>query len=113
MQIENFNRPDWTPLTFEGCIRVEAKGLMKLDGYMSVAMLRFQPHGTIHEHDAGIDIDVLCLEGEGMTSVGGESAPIHAGQRVRWVAGLPHRLWTLDSPMVTLMIEHGRDVPVK
>jgi hypothetical protein len=43
-----------------------------------------------------------------MTSVGDEQAPIHAGERVHWPAEVPHRLWTGDSEMVTLMIEHRR-----
>jgi quercetin dioxygenase-like cupin family protein len=70
-------------------------------------MLRFAPGGTIHEHPADIDIDVVCLEGSGFTSVDGEAAPLAAGQKVRWPAGHPHRLWTEDSPLTTLMVEHA------
>jgi quercetin dioxygenase-like cupin family protein len=106
IQIQPFNRPEWTPLPYEGCINVEAKGLAQLEKF-SIAMLRFAPNGTIHEHAAEIDIDVFCLEGEGMTSVAGESAMIRAGERVHWPAGQPHRLWTTDKHMVTLMIEHA------
>jgi quercetin dioxygenase-like cupin family protein len=103
--VEPFNRPDWTPLPYEGCREVEARGLVRLP-HLSVAMLRFSPHGTIHEHAAEIEIDVLCLEGEGWTSVAGERAPLRAGQRVRWPAGQAHRLWTDGQPMLTLMLEH-------
>jgi hypothetical protein len=39
-------------------------------------------------------------------SVDGSPAPIAAGETVRWPAGRPHRLWTEDSMMVTLMVEH-------
>jgi len=103
--VQAFNRPDWTPLPYEGCIRVEAKGLVQQEKF-SIAMLRFQPNATIHRHPADIIIDVFCLEGEGITSVGNENARIHAGEWVRWPAGEPHQLWTEKSMMVTLMIEH-------
>ena len=106
LKVESWNRPEWTPLPFEGCVNVEAKGLGSFEGG-SVAMLRFGRQATIHEHPAPFPIDVFCLEGEGMTSVGGESAAIKAGQRVRWPAGQPHRLWTEESEMVTLMLEHS------
>ncbi len=69
-------------------------------------MLRFRRHGTIHEHPAEHDVDVICLEGQGMTSVGSERAAIRAGERVRWPANVSHRLWTEGDEMVTLMIEH-------
>lgn len=49
---------------------------------------------------------MICLEGAGYTSVGGLAAPLQAGQRVRWPGGLPHRLWTAESTMLTLMVEH-------
>ena len=74
--------------------------------HLLLAMLRFRPGGTIHEHPAPVDADVICLEGRGMTSVGGEPATLQAGQRVRWPANAPHRLWTEDSEMITLMVEH-------
>jgi len=69
-------------------------------------MLRFGPHGTIHEHSAECDIDVVCLDGQGMTSVDGDAAEIRKGQSIRWPATAQHRLWTEDHDMVTLMIEH-------
>ena len=50
-------------------------------------------------------IVALCLEGEGFTSVGGETAPIRAGQQAHWPPTVPHRLWTGESPMLALMIE--------
>ena len=107
LQINPVPRPAWTPLPFEGCRNVEFKALLRLD-HLSLATLRFAPGGTIHEHPAGIDIDVICLEGRGMTSVGAEQAPLRAGECVRWPAHVPHRLWTEDSAMVTLMVEHQR-----
>lgn len=87
---------------------MEVKVLLE-DDHLLVAMLRFGPHGTIDEHPSHVDGDVVCLDGRGMTSVGGEHAPIRAGERVHWPADVPHRLWTEDSEMVTLMIEHRRD----
>jgi quercetin dioxygenase-like cupin family protein len=104
-EITSLPRFIWTPLQHRGCQRVEARGLLRLDD-LALAMLRFQPGGTIHEHPADIDIDVICLEGWGMTSVGGVAAPLKAGERVHWPAGVPHRLWAEEAAMVTLMVEH-------
>ncbi len=78
---------------------------------LSLALLRFAVGGTIHEHPADIDIDVICLEGHGMTSVGGIAAELHASEQVRWPAGLAHRLWTEDSGMLTLMVEYRPTLP--
>jgi quercetin dioxygenase-like cupin family protein len=105
-EVTPFQRPEWTPLPTAGCVRVEARALLRTER-VSLAQLRFGPHGTIHEHPAPIEIDVVCLEGGGFTSVDGEAAPLAAGQKVRWPAGRPHRLWTEDSPMLTLMVEHA------
>ena len=105
LKIEAFQRPDWTPLPFDGCNNVSAKALQRFP-HIAFAMLRFEPNGNIHEHPAEIEIDVYCLEGEGMVSVGDEQAPFKAGQRVRWMAGVNHKLWTTDNHMVTLMVEH-------
>jgi quercetin dioxygenase-like cupin family protein len=102
-------RPTWTPLPFEGCYGVEGKVLLRLE-HLHIAMLRFGPQATIHEHPADIDVDVICLEGQGMTSVSGQQSALHAGEQVRWPAGLPHRLWTENSEMITLMVEHSHPV---
>jgi len=48
---------------------------------------------------------VACIEGEGFTSVAGETVRLREGQQVRWPSGVPHRLWTEDSTMTTFMIE--------
>ncbi|HEY1012355.1 MAG TPA: hypothetical protein VGE07_06575, partial [Herpetosiphonaceae bacterium] len=58
-------RPDWSPLPDEGCRGVEGRVLLR-QPHLSLAMLRFAPGGTIHEHAAEIEIDVICLEGEGL-----------------------------------------------
>ena len=106
-EILPIKRPTWTPLPYEGCVGVYVKSLLTLD-QLGIAMLKFEPNATIHEHDAPFDIDVICLEGSGFTSVDGEQALIKAGERVRWPAGKMHRLWTEAGELVTLMVEHGR-----
>jgi len=108
--IQPIPRPEWSPLPFEGCYHVEGKVLLRLP-HLSLALLRFAPGGTIHEHPADIDIDVICLEGHGRTSVGGVAAELHSSEHVRWPAGLAHRLWTEDSQMITLMVEHRPGAP--
>jgi quercetin dioxygenase-like cupin family protein len=74
--------------------------------HLALAMLRFAPHATIDEHPAEHVVDVICLEGNGFTSIDGESATLVGGQRVTWPANHPHRLWTEDQRMLTLMVEH-------
>ena len=106
LKVTTIPRPSWTPLPYEGCFGVEGKVLLRLDR-LSIAMLRFGTNGTIHEHAADIDIDVICLEGHGMTSIDGEQSPIQAGEQVRWPAKYQHRLWTEDHEMITLMVEHN------
>jgi mannose-6-phosphate isomerase-like protein (cupin superfamily) len=49
------------------------------------------------------DTIVVCIEGEGYTSVGDETVPLGEGQQVRWPRVFPHRLWTEDSTMSTLI----------
>ena len=105
LEVLPVKRPSWTPLPFEGCVNVSAKALLSLP-HLSIAMLRFDKQATIHEHAAEIDIDVICLGGSGFTSVGKEQSPIFEGERVRWPAGKPHRLWTTDDEMLTLRVEH-------
>ena len=103
-ELTPFPRPDWSPLPYEGCVGVDGKVLVRDDDLL-IALLRFAAHATIHEHPGDTDTLVACLEGEGFTSVAGDTAPLRAGQRVRWPAGITHRLWTEASTMQTLMIE--------
>ncbi|WP_420642615.1 hypothetical protein [Candidatus Leptofilum sp.] len=105
LEVLPVKRPSWTPLTHDGCINVDVKSLLKLE-HLALAMLRFDKNATIHEHPADFDVDVICLGGSGFTSVGKEQSPIYEGERVRWPAGKPHRLWTTDDEMLTLMVEH-------
>jgi quercetin dioxygenase-like cupin family protein len=74
---------------------------------LSIAMLRFEPHATIHEHPGRSDTIVICLDGEGWTSVAGVTAHLHAGELVRWPKEVSHRLWTEGTEMTTLMLERA------
>jgi quercetin dioxygenase-like cupin family protein len=98
-------RPEWSPLPGEGVVGVEGKVLVREADGSFVAVLRFAPHATAHEHPGANDTLVVCIEGAGFTSVGGETAPLRESERAFWPAGVPHRLWTEDATMTTLMIE--------
>lgn len=87
-----------------GCRNVEGRVIFR-DESLLLAVLRFSEDGTIHEHAGESDTVVACLEGSGYTSVGGETAPLSAGERVVWPADVEHRLWTEKSTMTTLMVE--------
>ena len=104
MEVRPFPRPEWEPLPYDGCLGVEGKVLVREDDFF-VAMLRFEAQGTIHEHPGPNDTIVVCLDGEGFTSVAGDVATLRAGEQARWPRDVPHRLWTDGSRMVTLMIE--------
>lgn len=106
LNITNVKQPTWALFNHEGCVNVEFKSFLHRDGRVALAMLRFGKNATVHEHPANFDVDVICLKGKGFTSVGKEQAPIQAGQRVHWPSGKPHRLWTTDAEMVTLMVEY-------
>jgi quercetin dioxygenase-like cupin family protein len=107
LKIEAFQRPEWTALPFDGCVNVKAKVLQSFP-HLALAMLQFDENAQIHEHAADIDIDVYCLEGEGMVRVDAEEAAFKAGQRVHWPAGISHKLWTGNRTMLTLMVEHSK-----
>ena len=98
-------RPDWSQLPHEGCVGVDGKVLLR-SATLILALLRFAPGGSIPEHEAPMDVDVVCLEGEGFVGVGEERFPFRAGESIRWPAGALHRLWTEGSEMKTLMVEH-------
>ncbi len=104
VDIRPFPRSEWSPLPFDGCVGVEAKVLVREEDFF-VAMLRFAPDGTIHEHPGPNETIVVCLEGEGLTSVADEVAPLRAGEQARWPRDVPHRLWTQGTTMTTLMVE--------
>lgn len=98
-------KPEWQLLKRDGAVGVECRVLSHRRGSV-IANLRFAPHATIDEHSASFEIDVVCLSGEGFTSVGGETASFRGGETVTWPAHVSHRLWTHGDAMETLMIEH-------
>jgi quercetin dioxygenase-like cupin family protein len=113
MDIAPVPRPDWSPLPGEGCVGVEGRVLVREADFF-IAILRFREHATIDEHPGANDTLVVCLEGEGFTSVGGVTEPLHEGERVFWPANVPHRLWTGESTMKTLMVERpGTGFPAR
>jgi hypothetical protein len=97
-------RPDWSPLPGEGHVGVEGKVLVREADFF-IAMLRFGRNATIDEHAGANDTLVVCIDGAGFTSVAGEVAPLGESARAYWPAGVPHRLWTEDATMTTLMVE--------
>ena len=104
LDIRPIQRLGWDPLPHDGDVGIVGRVLVREDDYF-VAQLRFSERATIHEHPGENDAIVVCLEGEGFTSVAGETAPLREGQQVHWPRGVSHRLWTEDSTMTTLMIE--------
>ena len=102
VDIARVPRPEWSPLP--GSVEVVGKVLLREDDFF-VAMLRFPPQATVHEHPGENDTIVVCIDGEGMTSVGDETATLRANERAFWPANVPHRLWTEDTTMTTLMVE--------
>lgn len=104
VDIRPFPRLGWDPLPGEGVVGVVGRVVIREEGFF-VAQLRFSAHATVHEHPGERDTIVVCLDGEGFTSVAGETAPLREGQQVRWPRGISHRLWTENSTMTTLMVE--------
>jgi quercetin dioxygenase-like cupin family protein len=101
--IESVPRPEWSPLPFEGCDGVDGKVLLD-EPSVGVALLRFAPGGTIHEHPGETDAYVVGLDGRGWTSVGGERAELRAGEKAFWPRGVPHRLWAEDAELLALLV---------
>ena len=104
VDVRPFPRPGWDPLPGDGVVGVLGRVLVREDDFF-VAQLRFSEHATTREHPGERDTIVVCIDGEGFTSVGVQTAPLAEGQQVRWPRDVPHRLWTEGSTMTTLMIE--------
>jgi quercetin dioxygenase-like cupin family protein len=104
VDIRPFQREKWSPLPAEGCVGVVGRVLVREEDFF-IAQLRFSEHATIHEHPGENDTIVVCIEGEGFTSVAGETAPLHECQQARWPRGIAHRLGTEGTRMTTLMYE--------
>ena len=105
VDIRPFPRLGWDPLPGEGVVGVVGRVLVREDDFF-VAQLRFAEHATIDPHPGDRDTIVVCVEGEGFTSVADETVTLREGQQVRWPRGVVHGLWTESSTMSTLMIEH-------
>ena len=103
--VKTVPRPEWQSLSREGTVGVLSRVLLSRGGTV-IAHLRFATHATIDEHSAPFEIDVICFSGEGFVSVGGAVTPFRCGEFVTWPARVNHRLWTEDSVMETLMVEH-------
>ena len=103
VDIRPFPRLGWDPLP--DSVGIVGRVLVREEDFF-VAQLRFSEHAAITEHAGERDAIVVCIEGEGFTSVAGERAELREGQQVRWPRDIPHGLWTENSTMTTLMIEH-------
>jgi quercetin dioxygenase-like cupin family protein len=104
LDIRPFARLGWDPLPGEGVVGVTGRVLVREETFF-VAQLRFGEHATIQPHAGDRDTIVVCIDGEGFTSVDDEASPLREGQQVRWPSGVVHNLWTEGSTMSTLMIE--------
>ena len=105
VDIRPYPRPGWDPLPGDGVVGVTARVLVREETFF-VAQVRFAEHATIHPHAGERDTIVVCIEGEGLTSVADETVWLREGQQVRWPRDIVHGLWTEGSTMSTLMIEH-------
>jgi quercetin dioxygenase-like cupin family protein len=70
-----------------------------------IAMLRFERNATIQEHPGANDAVVMCIDGQGSTSVADAKSQLRVGELVRWPKEVSHRLWTESTQMTTLMFE--------
>ena len=104
LDIQPIPRPGWDPLPHEGDVGVVGRVLVREWGFF-IAELRFSEHAEIHEHSDDSDAVVTCIQGEGFTSVAGETMPIREEQQVRWPKGVPHRMWTEGSTMTVLVFD--------
>jgi len=105
MEKKTFPKPEWHLLPKEGCVGVEARVCL-VDKRSVVAMLRLGEHANTDVHPAPYDIHVLCIEGSGFATCGGEVAELQSGESVLWPKGREHNIYTENSTMTTVMIEH-------
>ena len=104
VDVREIPRKGWDPLPDDGCVGVVGRVLVR-EEELFVAELRFDEHATINEHPGERDTIVVCLAGEGFTSVGDAVTHLREEQQVRWPKGVAHRLWTVGTTMTTLMVE--------
>jgi len=105
---------EWEPLATRGSHGVTAKVLLATKELVTV-LARFDRRASMNEHASAHPIDVICLEGAGLTSLrfdaaGPEADRLFEGKALRWPADVLHRLWTEDGEMTVLMLEHLRAV---
>ena len=104
IEIRPIPRAGWDPLPGEGVVGVTGRVLVRENDFF-VAELRFSEHATIDPHAGDRDTIVVCIAGEGFTSVADETTSIREGHHVRWPKDVVHGLWTEGSTMTTLMVE--------
>lgn len=105
MDKKSFPKPDWQMLVKDGCVGVEARVCL-VDKRSVVAMLRLAEHAHTDVHPAPYDIHVLCTEGHGFAMSDGKTIPLQAGQSVLWPKDQAHNIYTQNSTMATIMVEH-------
>ena len=106
MEVKTFPRPDWEPVPMEDMEGVDGQ-VWLVDRRVVLAKLKFGHHTRSHRHSAEMDIHVLCLEGSGFAESADVVVPINAGESVLWPKGELHHLFTEDTSMTTLMVEHA------
>jgi len=84
VDIRPFPRLGWDPLPES--VGIVGRVLVREDEFFFVAQLRFSEQAAITEHAGERDAIVVCIEGEGFTSVAGETA----APRNRRQFALPH-----------------------
>lgn len=83
-----------------------------LDRPNLVVVHHYEPHAEMREHATDEPILCLAIEGAGFLRLGGpegETAPLQAGEAVLWPAYVPHKVWTEDEPLTTILMHLGRD----
>jgi quercetin dioxygenase-like cupin family protein len=106
LDVRPIARQGWEPLPGEGVVGVTGRVLVREDDFF-VAELRFSEHATIDPHAGDRDTLVVCIAGEGFTSVADETGSLREGQHVRWPKGIVHGLWTESATMTTLLVERS------
>jgi quercetin dioxygenase-like cupin family protein len=109
VDIREIPRQGWDPLP--GGVGIVGRVLVREAANprvpdLLVAELRFSEHAMIEPHPGARDTIVVCIAGEGFTSVADETVPLREGQQVRWPRDVVHGLWTEGTTMTTLMVEH-------
>ncbi len=105
MEKKSFPKPEWHLLPKEGCVGVEARVCL-VDKRSVIALLRLSEQAHTDVHPAAYDIHVLCTDGRGFAMCGGEVAELKAGESVLWPKGEEHNIYTKNSTMTTIMVEH-------